>query len=445
MPLTGSFDSKVGVITVTIDATNSYLFEILDFGEIKYDFDISPEDTDIKGVSIIYQALDITTVASFKNGLNIYDYLVDDLGGGNTSLLVEIDTWEQEHWEFKFQISEKDLELDEITNKLKIECNPVQPTEVMQDLFNTSRQFLAKVYRTGDSDPFLDAWSVGGFLDHFLSNINPNLSNVIAGSPGAPGTTDPLFKNYVSADINDTIALGTELAWIVDYGSYVLPKIDGVDVDQLPQISIARALAGIEGSLFGTGFDRNFYVWRKDSGNTVTIPYQNCLDLKFDTSYAVIQTITNTLSSKEVDPELATGWATSVWTETISEILNPRGAKKVDLFFYPAYPFYNTGEATDSGGIGIVENPEAVPYDQASQVFGQKLMSNAVESYKISFPAQNTLRIKGKFRGFLVKPWQTFQFDSSAPARYQGKKFRLSHCEYNVEMREMGYGAYQVS
>ena len=56
-------------------------------------------------------------------------------------------------------------------------------------------------------------------------------------------------------------------------------------------INIATSLAACEGSLFGTGFDKNFWIYRANLGTPIEVDYDDCLDLEFDYGYESLRRI----------------------------------------------------------------------------------------------------------------------------------------------------------
>jgi hypothetical protein len=72
------------------------------------------------------------------------------------------------------------------------------------------------------------------------------------------------------------------------------------------------------------------------------------------------------------------------------------------------------------------------------------LVNAGATAYQSSFP-NGGIKISGAIKGCTkLKPQQTMVFDSSVPARYQGKTFRPTYLSYNFVSDIIRFAAYQI-
>ena len=132
--------------------------------------------------------------------------------------------------------------------------------------------------------------------------------------------------------------------------------------EEIKVIDTLKEMAGIEGSIFGTGFSKNFYInrLRNDPATAVTILYDEVIDLKpkpFNLALGGSK-ITQLTDSRRLYAEFFGVWGTSftdplsvqprvpnLWTATKYAVGNPNATKAIEIELPAGYPFLNKGFA----------------------------------------------------------------------------------------------------
>jgi len=268
--------------------------------------------------------------------------------------------------------------------------------------------------------------------------------------------------------------------------------------NQRPAIEVLKELAGIEGSIFGSGFSRNFYINRlADTQAPVQLDYANVINAKlnrtslylgnslvtqlgaqtgvvatrvkkkrsfwdklfgvqrFGTSttplpddpygtYPSTDGIGITLSDSEREKQISNRQLPVLNRVTSVSFGNPRASKELRIELAPAYPLLSKGKfkrlEPNSADIFISEN---------------QIGDNALESALTANGLRNYLRALSSVDGdfiidfeikgaFSLKPYETFQF-TNAPERYQGKTYRVSEIKYNLLTDTVKVKGYKIN
>jgi hypothetical protein len=223
----------------------------------------------------------------------------------------------------------------------------------------------------------------------------------------------------------------------------------------IPALQTLKELAGIEGSVFGTGFSTNFYFnrLRRDGIPTITLDYDQVTEFKpsgfnlsLGNSYVAQRADYRRQEAKEYGqwPFLQNpryrGFPNLVDFTSITSG-NRNASKGLEISLAPAYPFLNKGIAplaTPNRFIGV-----GIETDTSLE---SALTRNGLTSY---FQALNNtsggLVIEFSILGaFTLKPWQTFQFDSRAPEKYQNRQFRITSVSYDLVNNIQRIKGYQI-
>jgi hypothetical protein len=148
--------------------------------------------------------------------------------------------------------------------------------------------------------------------------------------------------------------------------------------EEIKVIDTLKGLAGIEGSIFGTGFSKNFYINREsvNPADAVTILFDDVINLKPKPFNLAIggSKVTQLTDSRLLSPDLFGVWGTS-FTDPINvqpripnlqsatkyTVGNPNATKAIEIELPAGYPFLNKGLAV--GGedpVDPVLNIEAI-------------------------------------------------------------------------------------
>jgi hypothetical protein len=291
------------------------------------------------------------------------------------------------------------------------------------------------------------------------------------------------FNNTTSLEVS-LLSESIDIAGVgAGFETSILPN-------QRPAIDVLKELAGIEGSVFGSGFSQNFYINRlADTQTSVDIDYDNVINAKLSrTSLYLGNSIVTQLGvqtsrlvnrvkkkksfwdklfgrqrfSTEVSelPDDPYGTYPSLTGDparlqlpvldrvTSGNIGNPRASKELRIELAPAYPLLSKGKAGTSfigyiGQVVLAADGNGVKGDLSLE---STLTANGLRNYLRALSSVDgdfviDFEIKGAFS---VKPYETFRF-TNAPERYQGKTYRVSEARYNVLTDTVKIKGYKIN
>lgn len=301
--------------------------------------------------------------------------------------------------------------------------------------------------------------------------------------------TIPAGNNVLVGDIiymgdDSLVAGGRKLGVVVEYSPGIFPTYgilqDEDDRFGLPfgsyPFKIARAirpetklvvdslkdLAGIEGSVFGTGFSKNFFINRlREEGqgeDLVTINYNEAIEFRpfnFDLSLGK-SNVDQLAEYTQLTAQLFGQWQ-RVLVENVTET-NPQigsgvpnlgsfssitkgsgGASKgIDIKLAPAYPHLNkgrTGQEVQGRNLINTRSLESALTRNGLKSYFQSLNSSK-DSIAVEFTVIGSQR---------VLPYELFQFDSRAPEKYRNKQFRITEVSYDLVNDTCKLKGYQIS
>jgi hypothetical protein len=305
-------------------------------------------------------------------------------------------------------------------------------------------------------------------------------------SVGLEGKKLFVFNNNVAEPIGEIVNVANDnLLYVVPaFGSVNLSNVvggfgDGSLPNQRPALEVLKELAGIEGSVFGSGFSRNFYINRlADTQIPVDIDYANVINAKLNRTslYLGNSLVTQlgtqtsrlvsrvkkkksfwdklfgrqrfstevgdlpddpygTYPSTDIDP--ANRQLPVMSRVTSGNIGNPRASKELRIELAPAYPLLSKGIYSSEAWDGYT------PFVPTLIADGNNIATDtALESALTANGLRNYLRALSSVDGdfiidfeikdaFSIKPYETFRF-TNAPERYQGKTYRVSEIRYNL-------------
>lgn len=441
--LTSSFSTKSGLVTVTItDAEANATFRMLDLGEIKYEFDLTPDTLNIDRVVAIFSTVEFSLHLYDGNGNDLYDRLVNTT---SNKVKIEIDFYNGTSGLFQFTHLPSDVTIDEVSQIVKLKCKPFQPTTTMGEFFaNANYSADRMTFEKESANPLFvyqyQCVSAGKFIERILSEISPATTNVQSADSNESQMSTYVFQNFTSSN------------WVDNTNAFVIVNIHSADnfinvrltngqsvyPEQVPAIDVLKALAVNEGSIIGVGIE-NFYRNRINS-QAVSLSYSDTLELSFRQGFQAIQYIFQDLRRQRLNPDA--GFLRELPNLTNSNVnvaLNPDAQKFVQFVFTPGYPFLSKGRVDTAGNL-----------INGDSVVGDSVMENVItntgtQAYRKSFPASGNFVIDGVIRGCAkLKPFEAIEFDSTVPARYQGKVFRPTYLSYNFLSDEIKFKAYEI-
>lgn len=285
MSLTSTFTTKTGDVTVTIDTTESGVFDVTEMGKIEYDFDLTNQGDAVSKVGVLYNRSSLNVYRYTLGGGDMYDILYNELYSVRPAsqpipVTVSINLHSGESAVFKFNIKKRSLYRKINERSMKIDLDPLDdPTTTVADIFTFDITAATKGFDTTNgltADSF--GLLVGNFIEYTISGLNPTLPSFVEsayqGTAGLPSVTFPRIQTIAE------LVNGTEYLFVAE----------GTASAELAT-SAVRNYAVLEGGIFGTGFDSNFYVHRMRTDRNVVFfdtDLESCESEAIPTPYAGI-------------------------------------------------------------------------------------------------------------------------------------------------------------
>jgi hypothetical protein len=227
----------------------------------------------------------------------------------------------------------------------------------------------------------------------------------------------------------------------------------------IPALNVLKDLAGAEGSIFGTGFSRNFYVnrLRKEGVTRVTLDWTKIIDFAPSTYYLSLgrSFVAQRASKDRTGAAFYGEWPLKAVNQLPSQDFgqqdsaipnltefesittgNPGGTKGLEIGLAPAYPMLNKVNRVQGifFGNSTITTPESALTRTGLTSYFQAL-NNTAGGLMVEFS------ILGAFS---LKPWDIFQFDTRAPEKYQDRQWRITSIAYDIINNVARVKAYQI-
>jgi len=207
----------------------------------------------------------------------------------------------------------------------------------------------------------------------------------------------PPANTFVEGFLNQTFE---DLGFVTQYGVNAIYTIVRRQVpEEIKVIKTLKDLAGIEGSFFGTGFSKNFYINRlsADTSNATTLFFDDIVNLKpkpFNLSIGGSK-VTQLTDSIRLFPVKFGVWGTSfeddirvqpripnLQSATKYAVGNPNATKAIKIELPAGYPFLNKGVAVGGDApIDPVINIEAINLRYDDNRAGDSCIASATTEY----------------------------------------------------------------
>jgi hypothetical protein len=445
--ITGTFTCESGTVTVSIDTgAGTHTAHLTSVGSIKYTFDITPDSVVIDRLMAVYSKMDCSWGLYAVDGQDLYDLLSAIVGKADVTVTVA--TWAGDSFVFPFSLEAKDVSLDERTQIIKTSFGVfMDDTVTVGDVWNDiASSFSGSIFNFrqthGGGTNTYNAVGARTWMESALKLVFGQSTTKFASFYLDPAIYPVPRLDYVYDYVVPTL--------LADDGKlcYVCINVAGLTTDgvfladDLPAITTLQTMAGHEGGVFGTGFSENFYSNRvAQTLSTVSIKYDDVLELGFERNYMAFREISNGTLQKFLQnggtphvPNLST------FTFPGLSALNINAEKSVDIKVNAGYPVMCAGIIENSTGrVDGTSSTNVRDMLQLGTLAGQF-------SYLKALPAEGALKITATLYGWgKVKPWELITFDSTCPTRYQSKTFRINDVTYDFIKAQTKITAYEVT
>jgi len=419
MSLTSSFETELADFTLSIaDGGASTNFHITNIGKIKFDFDQLSEENTITSKAVLYSGFDFECYLYDDIGNDLFQRLYTNLNGADAIVtLTAFVLRTHENWSFKFTLKQSGLSLDIDSSKIKLVAVPfVNTTFTVQDVFDSLTPFRLQV----DGTPtYEDAFSVGKFIDTCLTGLNSGLSNelVLAQTNDTVNYSEFIYENYT----NPVTEIGTGKVCLC-LAEFASPVGDNA-------FKFLGELAISDGSAYGTGFDKNFYISRLEQGTPKEIPFINVIKLKVTPRNPAFSSLSVTVG------------------DINTNFIPTEGLLEYTVISSKTFNMNITAEGLYKGEVLVGSPPtlDALYTGYLTRDIEPILADTGINAIAQSFPANVTQFIEFTLKDCsILKIYESFEFDSSAPSYIVGNVYRISSADYDFLKNEVFIRAYQI-
>lgn len=461
-----------GNVYVNIETSGSAVFsDLQDMSSIKYDFDLTKPDNTVSTVQARIGSVQVTMFDELSNGGSLYESMesaigtpVSGVGFNNVNVSFYFEALGTSGYKrFPFVAKFPDMKFDDKRAITSFQLNPpILDTNMKQywagglplaQPSNVSYQRAWFDGITGRSVTY-NSIGIGDFALHVIKQFNPTAgANILL--PDSP----QFFTNQTVLAASGTST--NNITAVLDYrvgdlasNTYLTGTVNNTRV-----INVLGSLAGLDGCIFGSAFDVNFFVARTNVSNLQTLTNNDVTDVKISYGSSSYNAITVSVQNfvpfwaevggngRNPDGTTTVGASTPMWPDirqtTEFNRLYDFGAQ--NIFFQTGTLHIQTGNyvpgsASYFSNINIAKTTPD-PEDEFADA-SLAAMRRALKTQ--SFISQQKI-IQTEILGVdKLKPHQPFEFDASVGSKFSGK-YRPSSLEYDFKSDKIRVSAYQIA
>ena len=460
-----------GNVTFNIATSGTKVFtDLMDMTSIKFDFDLTKPDNTVNGVQARLGAVTVTFNDELSNGGSLFDALssaigtpVSGVGFNNVNVTMNFQplgtTTDQR---FPFLAKFPDVKHDDKRRTTSIKLiPPILDTNMKQywagglptgapSNVDYKREWFDGI--TGRSVTY-NSKGIGDFALHVIKQFNPTASSnvFLPQTPSYFTNKDTVFNTGTST---------TNITAVIDYRKGALASNTFLveTVNNTKVINVLASLANLDGCIFGSAFDVNFFVSRRNIADLQTFTNEDITDVTIQTGATSYNAITVQVQNfvpfwaevggngRNPDGTTTVGATTPMFPDirqtTEFNRLYDFGAQ--NIFFQTGTLHIQTGNFVPStysfySNINIAKTTPD-PEDE----FAESSLASMRRALKTqSFVSQQNI-IQTEILGVTkLKPHQPFELDASVGARFTGK-YRPSSLEYDFKADKIRVSAYQI-
>lgn len=356
-----------GTFYLDIDVPNSNgNFDILDFGQIKYEFDIIPSDKSKPYIGCMPGAMTVKAHDQLDTGESMFDVIENAIGTYSLETFVTTPTapvnvvlFDQgddniaNAYRFPFSLSFQDLTLNEKASHLTMRLSP-RRTNLTPQEWETSfitRNAQANATRFGYKYPTnalvgeeyinvttFNAYPVGDVIHDVVSQLDTGVGNTtlfdvtflsMGYGDAFGGISENLLNSFATKFVpgniytwpTKTLLDEQRNTWNIAFGSYTIAPMfitkisnEPLDQDMVEKLGNGNTIydkmstfAGLDGAIFGSAFGINFYLNRRTNVYNVELSNNDIEELSFQSTPRDIDTVqigTTATNSAEVYEKL---------------------------------------------------------------------------------------------------------------------------------------------
>ena len=443
---------RSGTVWFQIDTTNVGNVDLIDLGDISYEFDLKSSESAINSVGIIPGGVTIKTTDYTSNGTSLYQVLTGELANFLIAFTPTVDA--KMYWlkhgsttpnTFPFQLQFSGVETDILSGTTSLSfIPPVQVTTNVRD-FYPNIDATQIVFRVGATN--YNAYPMGDAIYDFVRRLDTSTGNTtVYGSGDGNGN---VLEGSFFAGFSRTLQLNPVSATnSIQYAFVNTNVINSLRQDD-PMRSKVVSASALEGAVFGSAFSVNFYMNRLRTNVNVELTNSDLESIKyskFDRQVNAVNVFLNTqvyASNFQALP----GNTTPPTAKVSGEIAGyPLGTQFVGLDLQAHAPQFNRGSWSYFGNTTTrVINADAVALDVTTgfvATLGAKAYSQAFSCYQVGgVPTKVDVTVLGVDK---VHPYHAIKFTGDAPEVFKNKHFRPSSIKYNFKDDKTQITAYEI-
>jgi hypothetical protein len=438
---------RSGKVWFEIDLTNTGTVDLMEMGDISYDFDLKSSESAINSVGVIPGGVSIKTTDYTSTGKSLYQILTGELAN---FLIASVPTanakmyW-LKHGEsipktFPFQLQFSGVDTDIARGITSISFIPPVQDNTNVRVFFPDVDATQRVFRVGATN--YQAYPMGDVIIDYISRLDES-----EGTSYVYGSGDDAIGGFGGYP-NTAMLTPTTLEGTVVYAFTNTNSINTIKQNDPIRDKIVSA-AALEGAFFGSAFSVNFYMNRLRTNVNVELTNSDLESIKYVQLDRQVNTVNVFLNTQVYSGGFQSlPGNTSPPTDRVSgEIAGyPFGTQFVGLDLQAHAPQFNRG-LWEFFGITTTRiiNADSVSLDTVTGAIAQvgaKAYSQAFSCYQVGgVPIKLEMTVLGVDK---VKPYHAVKFTGDAPDIFKNKHFRPSSLKYNFKDDKTTITAYEI-
>jgi len=444
--------------------------EITDLGQLTYEFDLVPTQQSGARVGGIAGAMTVKLWDQMSNRGSFYDSMEEYIGTYDATNdltfprancnVVWLSTRDDQTYRFPFSLSFSDIGIDERSQTATVKLQPKTTNinignwgEERAPLYVANQvpyvyKILSYVMNIDNCVPTSIAiQDIVGTLDSGfnVSNIYETATNI-----GTVQATSRYGTVVTTFDAFPTLARAATLGNGTVFPIFIFNGVTSTSYDPTRSMfDVVKQYAAMEGAIFGSAFNVNFYINRTSNIYNVEFSNNEIADLSFVTVPRAYNTVAYTTRANDKIRDgigfLNVNINYEAW----------RDAPQQQSFDFTNYdPYMVIGCLEFDGGVSYgysyVSNSGPIESNVAIRdVYQDSLFTRSFQAFAaplgITATNRSALRIEATILGAdKVRPYEVIKFDNTVPIRYQGKHFRPTSLSYDLKADKVKVTAYQI-
>jgi hypothetical protein len=448
---------RSGTLKFSIESTNVGNVELMDVGELQYDFSLKSAQSVINSIFVIPGSMSLAVTDIADNGMSAYASLSAELSGSSfVEKSKDVTLRYQPHGStasntFTFRLQYNGLQYDARKGFMTLQLIPAQvKSEAYSTFFSNMTNgywpfsgiapsiTLTNVKGGGSVVTNYESVTATQFIQKYLASLDPDAVKL------------ELVSGY---DVN-ILNQGTRFpspgfAGILSRTGFAFSNLSPVtsQYDNDPVSAKVQSLAGMECAITGSAFSVSFYVNRISNSINVSLSNSDLTDIRLvnrerqiNAINIIIDTIplNRTVTGLQALPHAlasrtkqGTGWLYG------SQFVGMNFVAHAPQFGRGNIEFDSTNTIYNSGATNTYINTDFSNIAQAG-----------VSAYQIALSAVSTQEfqeIEAEVLGIsTVKPHQAIKFDSTAPSFTQNKHYRPFSLSYDFKNDKTRIRAHEI-